>query len=234
MNNSIIVSGCSYSNVNKYSSILEQKNLSVVNLAFNGQSNEIIMKKIYDYIKKYNSKNSLFICQLTYLHRIGFYHEVEKKWLDYQPRSFNNMPYLDENGEVMFEFNKKDTHFNKSSLNLYLDDLQKFYQTYLEYIFDEEYEFSHLMYKVDLLKSFVKETGNDILFIYWPNIKKNQIDDCKSRDFFHFNNEYSMLKWTTEKEIVMGDSHLSKDGSKFFANTLYDYINNERYIKYSI
>jgi hypothetical protein len=222
MNNKIIVSGCSYSNVNEYSQFLEKKEY-VINISANGQSNDIIIKKIYDYINEKKCKDCLFICQLTYLHRIGFYHSVFKRWLSYQPMSINDIPFIDDKtNKVKPFYTFINTMMNDKSLNKFTpfySELNKMYQTYLKYVFDEDIEFFNLMYQIDLLKSFVKETENEVIFLYWPEIEnENHLKELQKRNFFHIKKNYSMLNWTIHNKVHGVDSHLSKDGAKIFSN----------------
>lgn len=239
MENKIIVSGCSYSTYageTPYSYILKQKyGYGVYNMAWCGSSNESIINRIYDCITKNNLKDSFIICQLTYTHRIGWYHSFAKRWIDYQPKYIQNIPEYDvENDNVKFEVSTKETFMEDGDFALPkdvakndYDILTNMYKTWLEYVYDEDEMFNYLLYKIDTLKTFVESTGNKIKFIYWPNIKdKKQLEEIKKRDFFNIDNDYSMLKWSTKNKLVDKTSHLSKEGHEIFCYHVNNYIEN--------
>lgn len=233
MTNNIIVSGCSYSAYAgfgvSYGDNLKRCGYNVFNMAWNGQSNESIIKKIYDYITKENLKDSLIICQLTYTHRMGWFHSSVKRWVDYQPKYMQTIPeYSVENDSVKFEIFLDETFMedgiwgtpkdiNKEDYKI----LTKMYKTWLQYVYDEDEMFNYLLYKIDTLKSFVESTNNEIEFIFWPEIQNEiQLTEIKRRNFFNIGNEYSMLKWSIKNKLVDNTSHLTKEGHITFSNIL--------------
>ena len=241
MKNKIVISGCSYSaesvNNKSYAYFLKNKHLyDTIQLAIHGQSNDSITKKIYDFIIKNNSKNCLIICQLTYTHRIGWYHSFAKKWIDYQPKYINSIPEYDiENDIVKFETSNDETFMEGGQFSIPNDISKKDYKTltemykiWLQYIYDEDEMFKGLMYKIDLLESYVTKTNNKIIFVYWPEISNEyQLNEIKNRNFFNINGEYSMLNWSTINNMInTNDSHLSLLGHQKFANLLDKEIKN--------
>lgn len=232
----IIVSGCSYSNGYPYF-LKESYNLNVKSLSFSGQSNDSIIRKIYDYITTEKVTDSLFICQFTWTHRIGGYHNSVDAWLDYQPNFINLIPKYNELSDK-FEMNYKSDNVKAFSESInekiltnsdeYLE-LQNMYGSYLKLVYNEEAAFLDLLYNTDLIESFIQKTNNQILFIYWPLIQNdNQCKELKNRNFFNINGEYSMLNWSTKTKKLTGqDSHLSYYGSMQFAEILYNHITND-------
>lgn len=218
--NKIVISGCSYSEHNAYSEFIP-KVFRVDNIARPGQSNYSIINKVYDYVTQNNTNNCLFICQLTYLHRLGFYHSFVNSWVDYQPLSVNLIPTIS-NNSIKFDFDFTNVFYNSNILekNLYVkEELIKMYETYLKYVFDEESEFLNLMRQVDFLKSFIDKTHNKIMFIFWPDIKnKSWLENLKKRNFFNIEGNYSMLNWSVSTNNIGDDSHLSESGSSVFSN----------------
>jgi hypothetical protein len=100
LQNKILFTGCSYSCgdpsfPHEFSLLVYDKTLGdyskVKSYAYPGQSNNLILKKIYDAINQEDYNNSLFICQLTFLHRTGGYHDIINYWVDYQPEFINSM-----------------------------------------------------------------------------------------------------------------------------------------------
>lgn len=216
--NPIVITGCSYSSIHPYSKFLEN-DYNVINLANEGQSNDKILKDVYDYINKTKCTDTIFICQLTYLHRIGFYHNSIGEWVDYQPQCLYPKPKI-KDGKVDFLFSNEIAGLNNSGnydSNI-TSELNSFYKTYLKYIYHDEFNFNSLIYQVDLLSSFVNQSNNKILFIYWPEILNDiQKSLLKDRKFFNIDGEYSMLKWSVSENMIGEDSHLSEIGSFNFS-----------------
>tara|TARA_B110000858_G_C17795571_1_gene472238 strand:+ start:1440 stop:2096 length:657 start_codon:yes stop_codon:yes gene_type:complete len=198
MQNKIIVSGCSYSTYPKndnFPNLLAEK-YNCENIAISGHSNYSITKKIYDYIEKTKVKDSLFICQLTYTHRLGFHHNINNLWIDYLPEKYGyKMP---NNLNIESDIRKK---------------LETMYKTYLKYVYDEDVEFFNLMRNVDLLKSYVESSNNKILFINWPKVNQIQKQELKKRNFFNINEEYSMFNWSCDNKLTAPDTHLNSIGA---------------------
>ena len=239
MKNKVIISGCSYSAyaglATPYGYNLKRCGYDVYNMAWNGQSNESIIKKIYDCISKENVNDSLIICQLTYTHRMGWFHSSIKRWIDYQPKYFETIPeYNVETDNVKFEVSMDET-FMEDGIWGYPKDvtkeeymiLTKMYKTWLEYVYDEDEMFNYLLYKIDTLKAYVESTGNKIQFIFWPDIQnKTQLEEIKKRNFLNVDGEYSMLKWSIKNKLIDGSTHLSKNGHIVFSNILDSKIKN--------
>lgn len=228
MKGKIIVSGCSYSHTSKtpYPFFLNRKEgYDVENIAYSGQSNDSILKKIYDYIINHNISESLFICQLTYLHRIGWYHSVNSMWMDYQPEFINKIPTFI-NNELNFEYHNTKTIISSNTQQIELntndyDTLKKMYQTWLSRVYDDSETFKYLLYKIDTLESFIKNTNNKVIFLYWPDIQNEyQLEELQKRNFFNIDGEYSMLNWSLKNNMIGNDSHLSEYGNETFANII--------------
>jgi len=231
--NKVIISGCSYSAWAglgiSYGDNLKRIGYDVFNMAWNGQSNESIIKKIYDYISKENLTNSLILCQLTYTHRIGWFHHSINRWVDYQPKYIQTIPeYNIENDSIKFEILTDETFMEGGSWE-YPKDVSKedykiltdMYKIWLQYVYDEDEMFNYFLYKIDTLKAYVESTGNKIEFIYWPDIQnKKQLEEIQHRNFLNIDGEYSMLKWSTKNKLVDNTSHLHKEGHLLFSNIL--------------
>ena len=239
MKNKIIISGCSYSAYagfgTSYGDGLKRCGYDVYNIAWSGQSNESIIKKIYDCIINEDVKDCLIICQLTYTHRMGWFHSFIKRWVDYQPKHFNPIPeYNVENNNIKFEIAIDDVYMEGGTIPMPNDVtnkeyiiLSKMYKTWLEYVYDETEMFNYLLYKIDTLKAYVESTGNKIQFIFWPDIQnKTQLEEIKKRNFLNVDGEYSMLKWSIKNKLIDGSTHLSKNGHIVFSNILDSKIKN--------
>lgn len=239
----IIISGDSYSydmGNGSYSDFLKNKlKTNVTNLSWPGQSNSSIIKSIYDEIYKGDGGN-LFICQLTYLHRLGMFCNINKKRLEFQPSMVNVIPEI-KNSKVIFDVDYENEHpsdhkgiqikgvssVSQSGLDPTMyNRFREFYKIYLKYMFDEKNEFDDLMQQVDILQNVVDSTNNNIIFIYWqePVIDKNEL---KKRNFFNISGEYSMLIWSTLNSMLDGKtSHLSNKGHHTLSNLIIEKINN--------
>jgi hypothetical protein len=238
MNNKLIVSGCSYSahaGQKPYPDILKKHGYGVYNMAWCGASNESIIKKIYDCIEKNDVKESLILCQLTYTHRIGWYHNFVKRWIDYQPKRLQTIPKYDvQSDTINFEITTEETYMEGGSFHLSEDVnkddykiLTNMYKTWLEYVYDEDEMFNYLLYKIDTLTSYVESKNNKIKFIYWPEIKnKKYLEQIEKREFFNVDGEYSMLKWSTKNDIIDSASHLTKDGHNILSSKIDTFISD--------
>ena len=246
----VIVSGCSYSisceNYSApYSFQLRDMGFDVCSISHPGQSNSAIIRKIWDWLNENRTYTSghTFICQLTWLHRFGMWHDVGNRWIDYQPNHMNFTPQWDEiNDEVITKFDYEsivalnDTPRNGLTNNYGISDvdfyrLSDWYKLYLELIYNEEKEFQHLLYQIDTIREYVKSRGSDIIFIYWPPVTDKQKWQLEKRGFFNMNGEYSMLKWSTKNKLLGWndrfeeyDSHLSLKGHQLLAKELFKYI----------
>ena len=223
----IIVTGCSYSQISgvkeAYPNMLNTSpNLKVSNLAWPGQSNDTIIRNVKEQIRE-GVSDTLFICQLTHLHRISHYCTLNKKWLDFQPSIVNVQPSIKDD-KVSFEIETmKD---GNPSIGIYgaqvlsdngltndeLNQLFNWYEFYLTHLYDEENTFHELTHKINELTKQVKDSGNDILYLYWPDIN---YDDSLflNNNFLSIDGEYSMLKWSVKQKLTQPkDTHLTVDG----------------------
>ena len=228
MNSKVLISGCSYSHIpnGSYGNFLNLiHGYDVINISYSGQSNDSIIKKIYDFIKTNKVSKSVIICQLTYLHRIGWYHNLNSMWMDYQPEFINKIPIY-KNGELDFKYDK-----TKSKLIEYIDygnlthsdfkKLKEMYQTWLGMVYDDDGSFDYMLYKIDTLETYVEKSDNKIIFLYWPEVQNEyQLNELKCRNFLNIDGEYSILKWSVKNKMIGNDSHLSTYGCNEFANIL--------------
>lgn len=250
MMNNVIVTGCSYSQLSgvdiAYPGIIHKTtNLNVSNLAWPGQSNDTIIRNVKEQIRE-GVSDTLFICQLTHLHRVSHYCTLNKKWLDFQPAFVNTQPTIKDD-KVIFEvklYNDKEKRpslgrGNTGSVGVYgaakwrdselpeniLGDLLDWYETYLTHLYDEENTFYQLHHMVDELTKQVKDSGNDIIYLYWPDVNYDS-SLFEKNNFLSIGGEYSMLKWSLQKELTLKeDSHLSIDGQIEISKEICNYIN---------
>lgn len=234
----IIVSGCSYSqNCGwiPYPLLIDKKTTSsVMNLSWPGQGNDSIIRIINEQIQN-GVTDTLFICQLSYLHRLSMFCNVNQKWIDFQPSFLNQTPKMVD-GKVEFNFDI-DIKDNIGAIGVYKATLprdidipyeeykilMKWYETYMTLIYDEEHRFNSLMESIDTLNYSVGRSGNKILYIYWPH-EIVDINELKNRNFFNIDGEYSMLKWSTENNMIHTDSHLSGKGHDVLTQLLIKHI----------
>lgn len=237
--------GCSYSCGDpsfpyEFAQLIDEKERPKFSLvksyAYPGQSNSLILKKIYDAINQEDYNNSLFICQLTFLHRTGAYHDIINSWVDYQPEFINQIPTINESSDELkfpfhIDFAKNVIQSNHGNINNsiphdILNELKVSYETHLKYVFNEYESFMYLMYQIDLLNAYAEKFNSKIVFIYWPEINKNkELNELKKRGFFNINGDYSMLKHTIKNNYCLPtDSHLSVSGMKYIAKELHKFI----------
>lgn len=228
MMTNIIVTGCSYSQISgvkeAYPNMLDSSpNLKVSNLAWPGQSNDTIIRNVKEQIRD-GITNTLFICQLTHLHRVSHYCTLNKKWLEFQPSIVNIGPTIKDD-KVSFEIETnsgnidpvvsvygaqrwQDNGITKDELH----ELFKWYEFYLTHLYDEENTFHELNYKINELTKQVKDSDNDILYLYWPDVSYDDSLFLKN-NFLSIEGEYSMLKWSIKNKLTQqADTHLTVDG----------------------
>ena len=253
----IIVTGCSYSQksgvTHPYPLLL--KNYfkgNVTNLAWPGQSNDTIIRNVKEQIRE-GVSNTLFICQLTHLHRISHYCTLNKKWLDFQPAIVNSEPSIKDD-KIFFEakvYNAEEKRpslgwGNTGGVSVYgakkwkdvklsediVNELMNWYDLYLTHLYDEENTFYELHHKIDELTEQVKHSGNDILYLYWPDIHYDY-SLFSNNNFLSIDGEYSMLKWSFKKGLTQQkqDTHLSKIGHVELLNELSRYITLDNFDK---
>jgi len=223
----IIVSGCSYSqNCGDipYPYLIDKKTTSsVTNLAWPGQGNDSIIRIINEQIQQ-GVTNTLFICQLSYLHRISMFCNTNQKWIDFQPQFINQKPDIIDGNLVHNIY--IDTKSQQGGLGTFkltdgsqlgvtdkvYGELMNWYSTYLSIIYDEKHRFNSLIESIDILNYKVDKSGNKILYIYWPHEIDN-INELKNRNFFNIDGEYSILNWSIKNNLTNPeDSHLSDKG----------------------
>ena len=242
----IIITGCSYSAKSgvdePYSYFLKKYfNVNVLNLAWPGQSNDTIIRNVKEEVKK-GIKNTLFICQITHLHRISKFCTINKKWLDFQPAIINELPSIKDD-KVQFEVliydsnNKNISRHNTGGIGIYgiknmsefpsvekiYNKLLDWYETYLMYLYDEENTFYELHDKLEELTKQVKDSGNDIIYLYWPDINYNS--SLFNNNFVSIEGEYSILKWSIKNKLTQNtDTHLSMNGHKQLSKIIVKHI----------
>jgi hypothetical protein len=226
----IIISGCSYSTNTgtlPYGAIIGKQipSVPVDNKAWPGQSNKSILSSIRTSIKD-GATDTLFICQLTHLHRLNLYCTLNDRYIDFQPLLVKPIPQI-KDGNIEFEIDTKSkiagrvrgigTYGAAKQVDANLPEdifpeLFDFYEQYLKYFYDDNESFNSLMDDVDDIQRLVDTTNNKILFLYWPHILPNK-DELKKRNFINFNKNYSMLEWSTKNNLLDGiSSHLNTEG----------------------
>ena len=151
-----------------------------MNLSWPGQGNDSIIRIIKEQIQN-GVTDTLFICQLSYLHRLSMFCNVNQKWTDFQPSFLNQKPEMVD-GNVEFNFNIDIKH-NMAGIGTFkateayqtgfteeeYRELMQWYETYMTLIYDEEHRFNSLMESIDTLNYSVGRSGNKILYIYWSS-----------------------------------------------------------------
>lgn len=258
MMNKVIVTGCSYSTkagVNYPYPILMQDYFhgTVTNLAWPGQSNDTIIRNIKEEIRN-GRTDTFFICQLTHLHRISKFCTLNKKWLEFQPAVVNPSPDF-KNSKIKFDIHILDIESKSKKTSPYVGGnhavsiygatkpeevgieefemwkLINWYQDYLMYIYDEENEYQELHYKISELTKLVEDSGNEILYLYWPDTIKDE-SVFKNNNFLSIDGEYSLMRWSIKNKLTQRqDTHLTSIGHIELLNELSKYISLNNFDK---
>ena len=254
--NNIVITGCSYSTkvgvTHPYPILIKDYfDGEVTNLSWPGQSNDTIIRNVKEEIRK-GTTNTLFICQLTHLHRISKFCTINQKWIDFQPAIINQSPLL-KDSEIKFDIQILDMNSKTKSpyspgnhgISVYggmsSDDINisefemwkllNWYQDYLMYIYDEENEFKELHYKINELTKLIKDSGNKILYLYWPDTIHDS-DLFKNNNFVSINGDYSIMRWSLKNKLTQReDTHLTTIGHIELLNELSRYIKLKKFDK---
>jgi len=250
----IVISGCSYSCVHtdktaplgywpvdhrsenlSYPNFLrDSMNYNLIDVSQSGQSNPKILKDIYDNI---SNDPSLYIVQLTHLHRTGFFCDSLNSWIDLQPYSATAQPNI-LNDLVNWSFNldsslievrNNESHgLSKSQYHDIIKKLRTSYETHLMLSFNEKQEFKYLMYQCDMLKSHIKSinSNNRVLFLYWPILSDGLLSEFDTSNFFNIDGMYSIQEWSVKNDLLGMDAHLNPTGHRLLSNYIYDFIDN--------
>jgi len=245
----IVLSGCSYSCVHTdteaplgywpvnhrrdnfaYPNFLATSlNYNLVDISQSGQSNRKILKDVYE---NTSSEPTIYIVQLTHLHRTGFYCDSINSWIDFQPHSSTQQPTI-LNDLVSWSFNLESSrieifnHTHKSNdFDSIIQKLQKAYETQLMLSYSELEEFKYLMYQCDMLKSHIKSinSNNKILFLYWPLLSDELLNEFDSSNFLNIDGMYSIQEWSVKNNLLGMDAHLNPTGHRSLANYIYNFI----------
>lgn len=241
----LVTFGCSYSDISNtddntieadsscvYPMVLKKLGYDSLNLAQCGYSNDQIIRQIYYNIQK----DTTYICQLTYLHRRGRYVDIADEWIDFQPAFFqkpkieNKRVFWKVMKDYYFDATRADEDVPRSDKFTNLSETQKqelknWYGDYMRLIYNDDEEFKHLMYQIDMLESYVQKHNSRIMFIYWPEVNGvYQLNELKKRNFFSINENYSMLNWSTSNNFLGWDSHMNPEGHDNLANKIHNFI----------
>lgn len=247
----IVLSGCSYSCVHTdkeaplgywpvknrsdnfaYPNFLRDLlNYNLIDISESGQSNSKILKDIYENIL---DTPSLYIVQLTHLHRTGFYCDSINSWIDFQPNSSTLQPTIS-NDLVSWSFNLESSrieivnHDDKpSNFDYIIKKLQTTYETQLMLCYNELAEFNYLMYQCDMLKSHIKSinSNNKVLFLYWPLLSDELLNKFDSSNFLNIDGMYSIQEWSVKHNFLGRDAHLNPNGHRSLSNHIYTFLQN--------
>jgi hypothetical protein len=99
------------------------------------------------------------------------------------------------------------------------------------YIYDEENEYQELHYKISELTKLVEDSGNEILYLYWPDTIKDE-SVFKNNNFLSIDGEYSLMRWSIKNKLTQRqDTHLTSIGHIELLNELSKYISLNNFDK---
>ena len=241
----LIVAGCSYVSHTSATDIETnddpfygfhyplRNSFNVTDISVSGNSNDGIIRSIYHYIKEHNPKNSTFLFQVTYLHRVGGYFNNFKEWINVQPNmvieNYNHGTKNKESDIFRIKHSLKPI-LTKEWKTSYLSEIEwkeatpirEYYESFISNKYNEFIEFNELMFKLDLLKSFVNQSDNYIKFIWWPTTLDKMIPMLSKFNFFKIDDEYSILDWSLKNKqyTSLPDTHLTTNGHDELAKIL--------------
>ena len=209
-------------------------NKTVHDTSIRGSSNESIFRRVYEYINYTKCINNKFVIQLTHLHRIGFQHTNPNCWLDFQapPSNISGAPerWGVQPSDLFFssiyqtelpilKTQKKlkvPTEYQLSKLR------NTFYRIYLEHFYDDDNSELELIYKIQLLKSYIESTKNQVIFVGFPLYNNKILNDyiVEIDD-----DEKSFLRYAYGHDMISFEGHLNPLGSEHFADIIINKFN---------
>lgn len=172
-------------------------------------SNDLIFKKIYEYFKEYQPDNGniLVIGQISMLSRQYVYYDYLKKYMKLNRLIFSDPPFLNQ------EINRP---------------LFNYYENYLSFIYNEEEAYNNVLKNIDLYSNWLNSKKIDTI---WLSYDGNPNQFIESNNFIKFNGD-NIGAWAQKNKMRLcdipninsDDLHLSIEGHKIIANTIYEKI----------
>ena len=214
----VIVSGCSHS-VNDYEAIngngyfdlfAKETNLDLVNLSEKGISNERILEKIYQNIYTNNDIDTIIV-QFTYLHRLSLYYKSLGDYLHFQPsKTFDDFEIESfwTKKQLIKKFTNEDAKFYNFDKNEIVNTLSDFYQYYLVYGFDNNYEINKINLQLKILTDICNLKGIKLICLWYD---ETNIDN---ELFVKIDSYTSLHQWQIDNKLFIANKnfHLKKEG----------------------
>ncbi len=157
-----------YSNPRPAGILSKKLNCEEVNLARTGLSNDGIFRRIYDWVEQNKNKKTLMIIGLSGQARYPVQNRFTKKWYDLQPAHIDS--YDDK------ALTKVNEHLTNGVGGV--NELRKWQEYYIKWIYNEEQEDSKLQRNVMMLHYYLK--GNNIDY-YIFNSLEDSLGDIKDK-----------------------------------------------------
>lgn len=214
----VIVSGCSHS-VNDYEAIngngyfdlfAKETNLDLVNLSEKGISNERILEKIFQNIYTNNDIDTIIV-QFTYLHRLSLYYKSLGDYLHFQPsKTFDDFEIESfwTKKQLIKKFTNEDAKFYNFDKNEIVNTLSDFYQYYLVYGFDNNYEINKINLQLKILTDICNLKGIKLICLWYD---ETNIDN---ELFVKIDSYTSLHQWQIDNKLFIANKnfHLKKEG----------------------
>jgi hypothetical protein len=140
-----------YKRNNRYSNIVGNLlNIETENHAFGCNSNEAILKKVFEVVNDSNtSKDDIFFVQTTFYSRKFYWYEPTKEFLSVNAAESSAWPFR--NMEIMMP-------------------LHELHNLNLQYTHNEQYELDKLLINIELYNAYFKEKGIKIFWTPWNDL----------------------------------------------------------------
>lgn len=213
-----------YKEKNRYSSIVgDILGLEVKNYAIGCNSNEGILKKLFEIVTNTETSNDdIFIVQTSFYSRKFYWYEPTSEFLSVNATQPGDWPYR--------------------NMDIWMP-LHQLHNLNLSYCHNEEYEISKLFMNMELFNSYFKEKNIKLFWTPWPDLtlepfplKIDKINQelLKSIPNIIFYDGKSMGRYITDNELQIKDdfkesvdSHKSLKGHNIIGTKIADYLKNK-------
>ena len=209
---------------NRYSAIVGNiLNVETKNYAFGANSNEAILKKLFEVVNESTTKSDdIFIVQPSFYARKFYWYEPFQQFFSVNASEVGDWPYRNRD-EWM--------------------PLHQLHNLNLKYCHNEEYEFNKFLNNMELYNSYFKEKNVKLFWAPWADLSLNtfpeklDIDNIthlkKYKNIILYENK-SMGRYICDNKLLItdvfkqsNDTHKSLEGHRLIGNKIAEYLKDK-------
>lgn len=206
---------------NRYSSVVGNiLGLEVKNYAVGANSNEAILKKLFEIVNDKSTKqNDIFIVQPSFYSRKFYWYEPTNEFLSINSLKKSDWPYRDKQ-EYM--------------------PLNELHNLNIAYCHNEEYEFFKFLNNMELYNSYFKEKNIKLFWTPWLDLSIKNLHSELDIDNIEYSNKYknvifyenkSMGRYICDNNLLIcntsakvNDFHKSIEGHQLIGEKITEYL----------